>query len=147
MRRQKYPFYQFQYPDGSLTPAWRLYLPLRITNRATGMSVLVYGLADTGADSSLFPGSLAIQLGHNLKGSGVRSSMTCGIEQNEVRTYKHTFMLELLTPDAQHVVRTFRRVEIDCSDTNPPVLLGASDFLARFDISVFFRKREMILTW
>lgn len=107
----------------------------------------MYGLADTGADSSLFPASLAIQLGHNLKGSDVKSSMTCGIEQNEVKTYRHTFMLELLSPDAQRVVKTFRKVEVDCSETDPPVLIGASDFLTRFDIAVFFTKREMILTW
>jgi hypothetical protein len=111
------------------------------------MSVIVYGLADTGADSSLFPASLAIQLGHKLKGTGVKSSMTCGIEQNDVPTYRHTFTLELLSPDARHVVRAFRRVEIDCSETNPPVLLGASDFLVHFDISVFFKKREMVMTW
>ena len=67
--------------------------------------------------------------------------------KNEVRTYRHTFMLELLTPDTQHVVRTFRHVEIDCAETDPPVLLGASDFLVRFDVSVFFRKREMVLAW
>ena len=147
MRRQRYPFYRFQYPNGHLTPAWRLYLPLRITNRATNKSLLVYGLADTGADSSLFPASLAVQLGHNLKGAGVKSSMTCGIEQNDVTTYRHTFQLELLTPNTQRVVRTFRSVEIDCAETNPPVLLGASDFLARFDVTIRYTAQELILAW
>jgi hypothetical protein len=147
MRRQRYPFYQFQYPDGRLTPAWRIYLPLRITNQAAKKSILLYGLADTGADASLFPASLAIQLGHNLKGTGVKSSMTCGIEQNDVTTYRHTFKLELLTPDTQRVVRAFNRVEIDCAETNPPILLGASDFLSRFDISIHYRTQETILTW
>ena len=147
MPRQRYPFYQFQYPDGHLTPAWRLYLPLRVGNPATKKSMLLYGLADTGADASLFPASVAAQLGHKLKGSGVKASMTCGIEQNDVTTYRHTFRLELLAPDTRRVVRTLKRVEIDCAETNPPVLLGASDFLALFDVSIHYTTQEMTLEW
>jgi len=142
-----FPFYRFKYPDGTITPSWRLYLPVLVTNPKTKQSILLYGLVDTGADATLFPGSLATQLGHSLKGSGVKSSMTCGIEQSNVCTYRHTFTLELLTPDTKNVLRTFKKVEIDCADTEPPVLLGAKDFLTKFDVAVFYKKHEMLLSW
>ena len=130
-----------------MTPAWRLYLPLRITNPATTKFVMVYGLADTGADSTLFPAELATQLGHVLKGSGVKSSITCGIEQNNVMTYRHTFKLELLRPNGTVVQVAFPRVEIDCAESNPPVLLGASDFLVHFNVSIRYKAHELVLDW
>ncbi len=104
-------------------------------------------MVDTGADASLFPASLATQLGHTIKGAGVKASITCGIEQNNVRTYRHTFTLELLTPNGLRTLRTFKNVGIDCAESNPPILLGASDFLTRFDISVRYKAQELILMW
>ena len=147
MPRQRYPFYRFQYPNGELTPAWRVYLPIRVTNPATKKSAILYGLADTGADDSLFPAELALRLEHKLKGAGVKSNVTCGIEQNAVTTYRHTFTVELLSPKGKRVVRAFKNLEIDCAESNPPVLLGASDFLRRFDMSIRYRLQELALRW
>ena len=101
MGQEIYPFYRFQLADGRLTPPWRLYLPIRLINPSTGKSAVAYGLVDTGADGSLFPGDLATFLGHNLKGQGVRSSVTCGIGEVRMKTFRNTFTVELLSADGK----------------------------------------------
>lgn len=108
---------------------------------------MMYGLVDTGADSTLFPASLAAHLGHSLKGAGVKSNVTCGIEQNAVATYRHTFNVELLSPRGNRVTKKFEHIEIDCAESEPPILLGASDILCRFDISIRYRAGELLLRW
>lgn len=108
---------------------------------------MLYGLVDTGADATLFPATLATQLGHTLKGTGVKSNITCGIEQNNVTTFRHTFMLELLSPKSFRVLRIFKNVEIDCAEPNPPVLLGASDFLTHFNLSIHYKAQALTLNW
>lgn len=61
--------------------------------------------------------------------------------------YKHTFNLELLSPKGNVVLFTLKNLEIGCAESNPPVLLGASDFLTHFDLSIRYEKQELIFTW
>jgi len=55
--------------------------------------------------------------------------------------------VELLTPDTRRVLRRFNKLEIDCAETNPPVLLGASDSLSCFDVTIRYKAQELILVW
>ena len=84
----RYPFVRFEYADGEVDRKGQTYLPVRITNPATGESLVTWGLLDTGADACLFPAELASELGHDLRGEGVKASVTSGIEQTEVPTYR-----------------------------------------------------------
>jgi hypothetical protein len=147
MPRQIYPFIRFKYADGQTEPRGHTRLPVQVTNPATQLSALVWGLVDTGADASLFPADLAEAMGHNLKGHGVRSSVTCGIEQSFVTVYKHTFRLDLLSPDTKRVVWSSSHMEIDCVPTNPPVLLGVADFLRHFVLTVDYKAERILLAW
>ncbi|MBN1670434.1 MAG: hypothetical protein JXR37_05355 [Kiritimatiellae bacterium] len=139
---------KFQYADGSFDPRAHTYLPIRISSPGTQTHSLEWGLLDTGADSCLFPGSLAARLGHELKGEGVKSSVASGIQQMEVDTYVHTFRLELLAPDLTTVVWTSGVVEVDCVDSDhPPVILGVDEFLSHFRITVDYPAEESTLHW
>lgn len=143
----RYPFYRFKFGAGAMTPQTRLYLPVRLRNPDTGLTLVTYGLVDTGADSTLLPGSLAIQLGHDLRSRGAKSSVSMGIENTQVTTWRHTFDLELLSSDGTRVVRSFDGIEIDCSETEPPPLLGASDFLGCFDWHIKYITHSIALHW
>ena len=147
MPRLTYPFIRFEYADGHTEPRGHTRLPVQVTNPKTGLSALVWGLVDTGADSSLFPADLAAALGHNLKGHGVRSSVTCGIEQSSVAIYKHTFRMDLLSSDTKRVVWSSPHMEIDCAPTNPPVLLGVENFLRHFVLTVDYKAEKIVLAW
>lgn len=145
--RQVYPFVRFQYEDGSVDEESRTMLPIKVTNRATGISALVWGLVDTGADASLFPATLATSLGHDLNGDGVKSTVTSGIEQRPVATFKHTFCFELLSAKGTRTVWLTQSALIDCAESNPPVLLGVKDFLSHFKLTVDYPSERLALEW
>ena len=142
-----YPFVRFQYSDGSIDRRPYTRLPIKVSNPGNGQSVVVWGLVDTGADATLFPASLAISLGHGLKADGVRQNVTGGIEQTSIRAYGHTFIMELLSPDNQTTVWKSRKLEIDCVETEPPILLGVEDFLCHFKLTIDYLFKTMRLTW
>ena len=147
MPSEKYPFFKFRYPDGTLDPRGRTYLPVRISNPKSGASLTAWGIVDAGADACLFPAGLAAALGHDLKARGVRSSVTIGIEQKPVPTYKHTFGVELLSADLQNVVWSSLNMEVDCVEPDPPVLLGVEGFLDQFRLTIDYRHEELPLNW
>jgi hypothetical protein len=147
MPLQKYPFVRFGYPDGQVDERARISLPILVTNFHTGDWAVAWGLVDTGADACLFPAKLARDLGHDLKASGVKVSVTSGIEQTEVVIYKHTFRLELLSIDLKRVVWRSKAMEIDCAESNPPALLGVDNFLCRFKVIIDYPKEVIRLQW
>jgi hypothetical protein len=147
MASRAYPFYRIEYQKGRKTPPWRIYLPVRFSNPSTGQTVSVYGLVDTGADASLLPASLVTLLGHDLKGQGVKDRITKGIEAKDMTVYRHTFDVELLSATGGATVRIFRGSLIDCSDSNPPVILGASDFLTHFKWAIDYQTQDVVLDW
>lgn len=121
-------------------------LPLLIRNPRTGAQIATVGLVDTGADSSLFPAALATRLGHDLRGRKVKTTLTAGIEQKNIITYRHAFQLALLSPDMRRIVWK-RRMEIDCVESNPPMLLGVTDFLCQFKLTIDYHREIMTLGW
>lgn len=148
MPRLTYPLIRYRFDDGSQEEhALHPYIPIRISNLPSGRGAKVYALVDTGADECLFGADIAEQLGHDLKGDGVKSSVNIGIEQREISVYKHTFNLELLSPDEKTVVWASGKIEIDCSESNPPILLGARDFLRYFKWVVDYPGEKLIINW
>ena len=123
----------------TLTPikgAIRAFLPIIIYNPFNGNGFPVNCLVDTGADSCMVSGNLAIQLGHDLKGDGVKSGAKVGIKEEKVTTWKHTFQMHLLHPDKKSTIWTSSSKLFECIETEKlPVLLGVSDFLCYFRIT------------
>ena len=146
MPSNQYPFLQLRLQDGSLEHRAYTRLPLLIRNPATGRNLTTLGLVDTGADSTLFPAILAHRLGHKLKGTGVKTTVTAGIEQTSVTVYKHTFEMNLLLPDMRRAIWT-ATMEVDCVESNPPILLGVKDFLCHFKLTIDYLFKTMRLTW
>lgn len=148
MPKVTYPFVLFEYEDGTKDSLAHPYLPLVVSNPyEEDETMMIWGLVDTGADSSLFPASLATDLKHDLKGDGVKSSLNVGIEQNSITVYSHTFKLQLLAPDRKKVVWTSDEAEIECSETEPPVLIGVKNFLKDFKLIVDYPNQEFQLVW
>lgn len=142
-----YPFTRFQYADGSIDKRGYARVPVRITNGENGLSAETWALIDTGADATLFPSKLASDLGHKLKGLGVRTSVTGGIEQTPITAYAHTFRVELLSADRTRVLWSLRDREIDCVETDPPILLGVEDFLCHFRLTIDYPREEIRMKW
>ncbi len=148
MPKYSYPLVKYTFSDGSSDDfAFHTLIPVKITNPATGKNVRITGLVDTGADSCLFPADVVEITGHDLKGDGVKSNVNVGIEQTNVPVYKHTFILELLSPKYMETVWSSGEIEVDCSESNPPVLLGAIDFLRYFKLTVDYVDERLYLEW
>lgn len=148
MPKYTYPLIKYKFEDGSeeelgLHP----HIPIRITNPIDNISKRIYALVDTGADSCLFAGDLAEQLGHDLKGDGVKDSVNVGISQTDVPVYKHTFKVELLAPDERTAVWSSEDIEIDCIDASGLMLLGANDFLKHFSWEINYPDEKLIIKW
>ncbi len=142
-----YPFTKFKFSNGKIEPLSHPRLYVAISNPFTGATVNIWGLIDTGADASLFPEELATILGHRLKGNGVKSSFSTGIEQKRIATYKHTFRIDLISPSLKKAVWSTGNLEVDCAETNPPVLFGVQGFLKNFDLNVDYPNEIYTLNW
>lgn len=87
-------------------------------------------------------------LGHKLKGSGVKSTITTGVEGREVRTWMHTFSLKLMHPTSLETVWTSKKSLFECIDHDAcPQLLGVKEFLRHFCITLDYRNEMTILQW
>jgi len=135
MAQHTYPFVTFKDDQGNVIRGPASYLPARITNPETGLSVVNYALVDTGADNCVIPKSIAVALGHNFDGQDVRSAKTQGVS-GSTPVYMHTFDLELLTADRAKVFFSVSNVLISCVAPEIPVLLGVADCLKRFTLTV-----------
>lgn len=145
MATQKYTYPFYEPPGGSARP----YLPITIVNPFTKDTLLWDCLIDSGADSCLFPRSIASMVGHNLTGKGVRSSITMGVEGSVVRTWQHTFSLNLMHPDRpETIVWRGRKGLFDCIEHDEcPPLLGVGDFLKNFRITLDYLNETTTIQW
>ena len=123
-------------------------MPVRIVNPASGTSFDWLCLVDTGADSSLFPASIPVLLGHRLRGRGVRTTYSTGVG-GTTAVWLHTFRLGLLHPrHGEAVVWRSPRVRIGCVESDGvPALLGTSDFLHHFRITLDYPAQRLTVAW
>ena len=146
MIQHTYPFVIFKDDQGNVIRGPASYLPVRITNPETGLSVVNYALVDTGADNCVIPKSIAVALGHNFDGQGVRSANTQGVS-GSTPVYMHTFHLELLTADRTKVFFSVSNVLISCVTPEIPVLLGVVDCLKWFKLTVDYPASTTMLQY
>jgi predicted aspartyl protease len=126
--------------------AIRPFVPVRITNPDTRQSLCFMALLDTGADACCFPKSVAMATGHDLKHINAITSIYGGLSGTGVSTWKHSFVIELLSPDRKTVVWKNKRTLIDCVDhDNLPLLLGYNDFLSFFKITFNYKTSKIII--
>lgn len=121
-------------------------IPIKITNPDTGLSHTTYALLDTGADDILFPKGIAEETGHNLKGSGVISTNTTGVSGHPISTWKHSYIISILSKDLKHVLWTSEKILVDCCghDSIPP-LLGFHGFLSNFIIEFDYVSKTIVI--
>lgn len=140
-----YTYKFFGFPNDNIE---RPYLPLNIINPFNKKGMKWMCLLDTGADSCLIGKEICSYLGHNLKGDGVKSDITYGISGEDVPVWKHTYILELFHPKTDEVVWKSKRQLIDCINEDKfPVLLGSSDFLKYFKITINYPKKSITIRW
>jgi hypothetical protein len=122
-------------------------IPIIIKSPLTRISIQVHALIDTGADNCLFPRSIPTRLGHPLKDHHVASGMTYGVEDQGITTWLHPLVIGLASPNDHSVVeKNLRQRMIDCTDSdNTPVLLGTSNFLRNFKLTVDYKKKTVRL--
>jgi predicted aspartyl protease len=126
--------------------AMRPFVPVKITNPDTKQFSYYMALLDTGADACCFPKHVAETTGHVLKHINVITSINGGLSGTEVSTWKHSFVIELLSPDRKSVVWKNKRSLIDCVDhDNLPLLLGYKDFLSFFKITFNYKTSKIII--
>jgi len=148
MKRHCFAILDFVPGKAAPPPAGHIFVPICVINADSGLSRLTYGLLDTGASTCVFPGSLATGTGHALRGDGVKSSLICGIEQRQIPSYLHTFVIELFSPSGTKVVWRSPRIQVHCVEHEPSPLLGFKEFLSQFmEISVNYPAQTFSLTW
>lgn len=133
-----FPFTCIQ-PGGALRP----WLPIRITNPATGLSQNGYGLIDTGADECALPSSYALLLGHNLQ-AGVERKIQTG--SGATIAYSHTTSITILNFHGEPTVAIDETL-IDFMPNLHVVLLGVKGFLSRFVLSINYPSHKFSIQW
>ena len=111
----------------------RPYLPVLIINPHMGKRVSTFALIDTGADECAIPAGYAFILGHDLvKGR----EKIIGTGNGYTAAYTHTTTMEIFHPVTKSVIYRMSDIPVDFLPNLHAVLLGASNFLDRFILTV-----------
>lgn len=120
-------------------------LPVVLENPVGGRSCKTWALIDTGADSSAIPGFLAKELCHDITHEDVRKESCHGVG-GAAFTYFHSFRLSVLGLDSngettEDVSIRINKREFGVAPDLHIMLLGVSDFLAKYLLSVNYPKK------
>lgn len=140
MNRQVYPFADIHGTGARPGPHNATYLPIRISNPASGLGLVTLALIDTGADTCTFPASLARLLGHNYDAPEVQRGDVSGVSGN-TQFRKHTFVMDILDATMTRTVHRFPARLLSCVDSDIPPLIGVLDCLADFRLTVDYPGR------
>lgn len=146
MPEQTYPFVVFKDTHGRILRPPSAFIPIRILNPRTSQALITIGQIDTGADECTFPAGIATALGHNLQADGVKSDTTIGVS-GATKVFKHTFKIQILSPTLGKAIATSPEMLVSCVASQIPPLLGVRNCLARFCVTVDYRKRITRLSW
>lgn len=117
-------------------------------NPKTGKGCNCKALLDTGADRSMFPRMIAGQSNYKIDDTSKPDGQCYGISGTSVNVWKNDFIINLLDDTRRKIVKTSRIISIDCvskNDTSP--ILGTSDFLKDFIITMNYPKKTFTLEW
>ena len=115
----------------------RPYLPIKIINPATGKSLKLMALIDTGADEVTMPSFIAEQLGHNLKKGTRKRGLGAG---GLTTSYGHTTTLEIFDLYDRSIHRCHNIIVDYLVGLHCP-LLGVKYFLENFELRVHYPKK------
>ena len=129
-------------PSGDQVPL----VPIAIVNPDTGQRLMSKALLDTGAEGSCFPSQLAIDTGHDLKHKDVETVEAGGVGGKPIKMWRHTFRIQLLSPDYKDIVWRGRQGLVNCVDhSNIYPLLGYREFLRHFRITFSYQTGKIIV--
>ena len=117
---------------------FRPWLSMRISNPHTGLSLITYGLVDTGADECAIPATFALLLGHDLC-KGTPKGIQTG--NGETASFSHTTTFEILRPGTDQVVYRAENTPVDFLPNLDTLLIGVKNFLGKFVLTVDFPNR------
>jgi predicted aspartyl protease len=142
MQKASYPFTGA--PDWNIEEGPRV--PIRVWTEGRQKSVKVYALVDTGASVCVFPGELAKHLDHNLKSPRAVIHKARTFHGRSVKTYCHTFYVEILGPDEETVIAS-NTMKVPCVQGCGDPLLGVRDCLTSFRVTVDYPQKRTLLHW
>lgn len=101
-------------------------------------------LLDTGADHCVFPKWVADQLGLDLK-LGISEVMQ-GLAENKIEVWKHSFRIELKSPDRKNVIWRGKDTIVGCVEhENIPPILGFSNFMSHFKVTFNHATKKILI--
>ncbi|OGV68189.1 MAG: hypothetical protein A2498_15070 [Lentisphaerae bacterium RIFOXYC12_FULL_60_16] len=121
-------------------------IPIRVWSKSRKKSIVVFALADTGASGCVFPAEMATYLDHNLDAPNVNIHNARTFNGRPVKTYRHTFFVDILTPDRRDVIGRNKMI-VPCVSGLAEPLLGVHDCLTSFKVTVDYPKKRIKLGW
>ena len=135
-----YPFQKF---EGGIIRPW---INVKIVNPINNKEVSVMALLDTGADHCVFPQFVCERLGIDLKDKNAPQEEMQGLADTKVLVWKHTFRINLDSPDKRTTVWKSKDLIIGCVEhDNIPPILGFSNFMCKFKITFNHATQKIIL--
>ena len=81
-----------------------------------------------------------------MKHKDVITTENRGIGGKQVKNWKHTFRIDLISPDLKKSVWKSKKILVDCVDHNQtPLLLGYAEFLSHFRITFNYKTNKIII--
>jgi predicted aspartyl protease len=135
-----YPFHKIS------DEIFRPWIPVQIINPANNQLITVLALLDTGADFCVFPKFVADQTNIDLKGAALSSETMQGLAESRIEVWKHSFRINLLSPDRKNVVWKSKELIVGCVEhDNIPPILGFSNFMCNFKIAFNHATKKILV--
>lgn len=112
---------------------YRPYLLVKITNPHTNLHYFTFGIVDTGADECAIPAAFASLLGHNLCAV---TSKTIHTGNGDTAAYPHMTRFDIFHPVTGGHIYTADDTPVDFMPNLNVTLLGASNFLSKFVLTI-----------
>jgi hypothetical protein len=112
---------------------FRPFIPVEVHNPFNGKVLKMFALLDTGADTTTIPRPVVIGLGFDFKAGP--NSTTKGVGGVDIATWKKRIGISLLDPSQTKVIKKYVAAQINCVNTDIPILLGTDNFLKDFKIT------------
>ena len=141
MAVQVYPFIKIS------NEVHRPWIPIRVFNSKDRSAFIeMMALIDTGADHCVFPKLVADQTKLDLKGAALSTEIMQGLGETKIEVWKHSFKIELLTPDRKNIFWKSNDIIVGCVEhDNIPPILGFSNFLCDFKITFNHATKKIII--
>ena len=135
------------YPFHKITDEiYRPWIPVQIINPNNNQLITVLALLDTGADHCVFPKFVAEQTKLDLKGDAISSETMQGLAESKIEVWKHSFKINLMSPDRKNIVWKSKEMIIGCVEhDNIPPILGFSNFMCHFKVTFNHATKKIII--